>query len=104
MKILAKLVLLAALVLPAAYASAQAAAGLSGTIDEVMMDDGVIVISGRRLVVRAADLVITYKGEPVRSSFLDAGMTVQYSTRSDGSVDQITLIGPAAVLEAIQDQ
>ena len=100
----AVLLLVAALAAPASELAAQALSNVQGTIDEVMMDDGIIVIDGKQLVVRAADLVITYKGEPVRSSFLDTGMSVFYSTRSDGSVSEITLIGPASVLDALSQQ
>lgn len=104
MRILSKLLLLLALALPAVHAAAQVMSGVSGTIEEVLMDEGLIVIDGKRLVVRPSDLVITYKGAPVRASFLDAGMTVLYSTRDDGSVSTITLIGPASVLDALQNQ
>ena len=93
-----RLLLLLALMVPTAYVAAQAQSNLQGTIDRVMMDDGFIVINGKQLVVRAADLVITYQGEPIRSSFLTEGLTVFYSTRADGSVSEITLIGPANIL------
>ncbi len=104
MRMMTKLLLLLALVFPAAYAGAQQMTSVSGTIDSVLMDDGIIVIDGKRLPVRAADLAITYKGVAIRPAFLDAGMQVVYSTRADGSVSTITLIGPAAVLDALQDQ
>jgi hypothetical protein len=104
MRMMTKLLLLLALVLPAAYAGAQQMTSVSGTIDSVLMDDGIIVIDGKRLAVRAADLAITYKGVAIRPAFLDTGMQVVYSTRADGSVSTITLIGPAAVLDALQDQ
>jgi hypothetical protein len=104
MRTLKQLLLLLSLALPATYAAAQVSSGVSGTIESVMMDDGIIVIDGRRLAIQAADLVITYKGQPVRASFLDAGMTVLYSTRDDGRVYSITLIGPASVLDALQNQ
>jgi hypothetical protein len=103
MRTLAKLLMLVSLALPAAYAAAQVSSGVSGRIDAVLIDDGVIVIDGQRLVVRPSDLVITYKGQAIRSSFLDAGMSVLYSTRSDGSVYSITLIGPANVLDALDN-
>ena len=103
MKTLSKLLLLLALILPA-YVGAQQMTAVSGTIDSVQMDDGIIVIDGKRLVVRAGDLVITYKGTAIRSSFLDTGMQVLYSTRPDGSVSSLTLIGPTSVLEALQNQ
>jgi hypothetical protein len=104
MRTLAKLLMLLTLALPAAYTAAQVSSGVSGKIDDVLLDDGVIVIDGKRLVVRPSDLVITYKGQPVRTSFLDAGMSVLYSTRSDGAVYSITLIGPATVLDALDNQ
>lgn len=104
MRTLVNLGLALLLALGALPAAAQAVTNVQGTIDSVMMDDGYIVISGRQLPVRAAELVITYKGEPVRAAFLDAGMAVFYSTRADGSVSSITLVGPVSVLEALDRQ
>jgi hypothetical protein len=102
MNTLAKLLLLLALLAPAAHVSAQAQNNIQGRIDSVMIDDGVIVINGRRLAIRQAELVITYKGEPIRPFFLSEGLSVFYSTRADGSVSEITLIGPASVLDKIE--
>lgn len=98
------LALLLVLALSALQVLAQAVSNVQGTIDSVMIDDGYIVIDGRQLPIRPADLVITYKGEPIRASFLDAGLSVFYSTRSDGSVSEITLVGPVTVLEGFSKQ
>jgi hypothetical protein len=102
MRSLAKLFLLLVLVVPAAQVSAQVQNNIQGRIDSVMLDDGVIVINGRQLAIREADLVITYQGEPIRAFFLTEGLTVFYSTRADGSVSEITLIGPASILDNIE--
>jgi c-di-GMP-binding flagellar brake protein YcgR len=104
MRTLPKLVLLLALAIPALPVSAQNPGRISGEIDEVMLDDGYIVIDGKRLVVRAGDLVITYKGEPFRATFLSQGQTIMYETRDDGSVSEITLIGPSSELDQIRNQ
>lgn len=98
--ILTRLLLVLALTAPAAYVSAQASS-IPGKIDSVMVDDGYIVIDGKQMPVRGGDLVITYKGEAVRTSFLAPGLNVLYSTRSDGSVSEITLLGPSNVLDQL---
>lgn len=98
--ILSRLALLLILGLSAAtHVNAQAS--INGKIDEVMLDDSYIVIDGKRMVVRAAALVITYKGEPVRASFLSEGQSVMYKTADDGSVSEITLIGPSSELDQL---
>ncbi len=102
--IISRLVLLLVLASPAAYVSAQVQLGVLGKIDSVMLDDGYIVIDGKRLVVREGDLVITYKGEPFRSSFLNPGLSVRYSTRADGSVSELMLIGPSLRLDRTNNQ
>jgi hypothetical protein len=104
MKTLPKLMLLLALTAPAALAQAQPSRGVLGKVDSVMLDDQVIVIDGKRLVVREAELVVTYKGRPVRATFVAEGLSISYSTREDGSVSEITLVGPADVLEQIDNQ
>ncbi|MDG2175711.1 MAG: hypothetical protein P8M72_06235 [Gammaproteobacteria bacterium] len=76
---------------------------LMGTIDETMQDDGYIVISDTKLAFRSSDVEITYRGNSVRSSFLTQGMQVRYRTRSDGSLSEITLIGPPRLLEEINN-
>lgn len=98
---LSRILLLLALALPAVQVSAQAQSNVRGALETIMIDDNYIVIDGKRLVVREADLVITYKGEPVRASLLSSGMTVMYSTRADGSLSELVLIGPAAELDQL---
>lgn len=96
-----KLALVLVLGVPASLALAQARSNVYGTIDEVLLDDHVIVIDGERIVVREDELVITYKGEPIRPSLLDTGMSVMFSTRADGSLSEVTLVGPTDVLEEL---
>ncbi len=105
MKTFYKLALLLTLAMPAAHVSAQARGNIAGKIDSVvMLDDGYITIDGDQLVVRASELVITYKGNAVRPSVLAEGQTVRYSIRSDGSVSEIMLIGPSLELDKINNQ
>jgi Tfp pilus assembly PilM family ATPase len=101
MKTLCKLLLALALALPALQVSAQAVRNVSGTIDEFMIDEHYMVVDGKRLVVNEGNLVITYKGEPVRPSLVSRGLTIFYSTSADGSVSEIVLVGPAARLDQI---
>jgi|SRR5690606_4489767 len=96
-----KLLMLLALAAPA-WVQAQAQRNVHGTIDEVMLDEQYIVIDGKRLVVRGSEVVVTYKGEPVDIVLLTEGLTAMYNTRADGSISEITLIGPTAVLEAFK--
>ena|SRR5690606_10080368 len=98
---LPKLLLLLALTTPAAWVHAQAQSSVHGTIDSVMLDERYIIIDGKRLIVDEERLVVTYKGEPIDLSLLSEGLTAMYNTRADGSVSEITLIGPTARLEAI---
>lgn len=96
-------VLLAALMLPGAPLYAQKRDNVQGRIDEVMLDEQYIVIDGKRLVLREADMVVTYKGQPLRASLLAPGMALFFSTHEDGSIRTITLIGPADVLDQINN-
>lgn len=98
-----KLLLILVLAMPAAAGFAQSSSGF-GTIDEVMQDDGYIVIDGKRLVFDSGDVVITYNGEKMRSSFLSPGLSVRYSTDSEGKVKELVLIGPARILDQINNQ
>lgn len=103
MKTLFTLVQALAFTLSTALACAQGARSISGKIDEFMIDDHYMVIDGKRLVVNEGDLVITYKGEAVSPSLVSRGLTIFYSTRADGSVSEIVLVGPAARLERLND-
>lgn len=96
-----KFVLFLALALPVAAVLAQARTNLRGTIELVMLDEQYMIVDGQRLAVREADLVVTYNGAPLRASLLTQGMTMIYSTHADGSVAQITLIGPATLLDEL---
>lgn len=100
-RIATTLVLLASLAMPATELSAQARSNVQGTIDSVMLDDKYIIINGERLPLREDELVITWKGRQLRPSLMSEGMIVFYSTRDDGSVRTITLIGPAELLDQI---
>lgn len=100
-RIATMLVLLASLAMPAAPLYAQARSNVQGKIDSVMLDEHYIVINGERLPLREDELVVTWNGRQLRASLMSEGMTVFYSTRDDGSVRSITLIGPADELQKI---
>jgi hypothetical protein len=95
------LVLLAALMLPAAQLGAQARTNVQGKIDSVMLDDQSIIIDGQSLAIYESQLVVMWKGRVLRPSMLSPGMSIFFSTADDGSVRAITLIGPAEILERI---
>ena len=104
MKTYARWLLVAALAAPTLALHAQAVSNASGTIEEFMIDEGYMVVDGKRVAIREADLVITYKGETIRPSLVSPGLTIFYSTRADGTVSEITLIGPVTRLEQIDNQ
>jgi hypothetical protein len=99
---LCKLLLVLLIGLPV-HAGAQAVSNVLGTLESGLLEGGFIVIDGARLVVRADELVITYEGKAVRNSVLQEGLRVFYSTRADGSVSELTLVGPAEILEQLDN-
>lgn len=74
-----------------------------GTIDEVKQDDGYIVIDGSTFDFKVSEVVINYGNRRVRASFLSPGLRISYITRNDGSISDITLIGPTNVLEQLDN-
>ena len=104
MKAIGKLLLALALALPAMQAGAQALRNVSGTIEKFAIDEHYMIVDGKRLVVNEEGLVITYKGQVWSPSLVSPGLTIQYSTRADGSVTEIVLIGPAARLDRVNQQ
>ena len=76
----------------------------NGVLEEVMQDDGYLVISGQRLVYRRPDVKVFYGRREIRPSFLSPGQRVYYRTRNDGSLGEITVIGPDPELDRIDDQ
>jgi hypothetical protein len=77
---------------------------LAGTIDEIMQDDGYIVINGNKYAFREPEVVITYNDQEIRSVFLAAGQRVFYRTRGDGSISVITLVPPNRELDQLNAQ
>lgn len=75
-----------------------------GTIDAVMQDDGYIVIDDNTFDLKGGEVSVSYRGREVRLSFLSPGITIRYTTDSDGVITRIELIGPANVLEQLDSQ
>lgn len=76
----------------------------NGVLEEVMQDEGYLVISGQRLVYRRPDVKVYYGRREIRPGFLNPGQRVYYRTRNDGSLGEITVIGPDPELDRIDDQ
>jgi hypothetical protein len=96
-------VLVLMLALPAGSLMAQQESRVTrslGTIDEINQDYGYIIVDGNRMEFRDAEVVITYRGMPIRSSLLSKGIRISYTTGRDGSVSNIALIGPTDILQA----
>lgn len=105
--LLSRLLLWLVLVAPGVGALGQesgSSALASGTIDEIMQNDGYIIIDGQRIEFRQPDVVITYDNQEVRASFLAKGQRIEYRTRADGSISMITLLGPLGELNEIYNQ
>lgn len=101
-KQISKACLTAMVLLVAATSTAQQVVGIrTGTIEAINQEAGYIVISGVSVPYDEGSVSVTYREQPVRTTFLAPGLIVSYRVNQDGTIGAINLIGPRNRLEQI---
>lgn len=76
---------------------------MSGTIQAISQDDGVIVVSGQKLIYREGEVRIRYDGREIPSVYLRSGMRVTYRANAQGHVTDIIIAAPDSELEKMDN-
>lgn len=102
LKQFSKTCLTAMLLLWAATSTAQQVVGIqTGTIEAINQEAGYIVINGVSIPYDEGSVSVSYREQPVRTTFLAPGLIISYRVNQNGTIGAINLIGPRNVLEQI---
>lgn len=97
-----QLSLTATILFLAITSSAQQFVGVrTGTIEAINQEEGYIVISGVSVPYDEGSVSVSYREQPVRTTFLAPGLIISYRVNQNGTIGEINLIGPRSVLEQI---
>lgn len=89
--------------LMAINSSAQQVTGIvrTGTIEAINQEAGYIVINSISVPYDEGSVSVSYRDQPVRTTFLTPGLIVSYRVNQNGTIGHINLIGPRNVLDQI---
>ena len=75
----------------------------TGTIQQESQDGGYLVISGQRYDYDNTITLVFLNGEQVEDEVLDEGLVVRYTVDGNGVLTRIELLGPANLIQSLDD-
>lgn len=75
----------------------------TGTIQAESQDDGFLVISGQRYGYDNTLTLVFLNNEQVDGEILDEGLVVRYTTDGNGVLIRVDVLGPANLIQSIDD-
>lgn len=75
----------------------------TGTIQAESQDEGFLVISGQRYGYDNRLTLVFLNNEQVETDILDEGLVVRYTTDGNGVLIRIDVLGPANLIQSIDD-